>query len=563
MSTKKSTTNKKSSNKSVKQPANDLNSLLDQRAALEQKIKKAEEKAKKDVKVGDYLIIINIDDLGSGFQIGQFYEVKEIDRFYFKAFNRENQPVIGGNWNFNKTFTYYRKATESEVQEYKEKLARDDLKRRFEENKKDLETIKIGDYLVFVPEFAYFAKLLVVGANTLNKVTGFAENGEVKLNGSEVSWIKFRFRRATQQEINDFEVKNIKVGNWVYILKSFGDLVAGEYFKVTNLNGSCHRDKNYFSEAGFQIDNRIVVAKSSINDNWRIASLEEVEKHQKEQEEKNNKEFKVDDYVVALKEATGFKIGHIYKVKSFFGQGLYGLDVYVDSLNSTTNGWGKQFFRKATPDEIAKYQSKFEYKVEKDDYLINKETGNFIRIIGECENSHYFASNFFGRGLKSQFRLASSAEIESYLRAEADKKGYKVGVKVKYYEGSLGLITAIKFAATRKEFLSSAYESSKNILYATWESEYGINAAEINDYLKIVKEEIVSINGYNAEYYKDYIQFGCAKISMDILYKLSMCFDFQGFGNRVLEGDIKIGAGTFNKSIIDKLLKVHKEKFGK
>ncbi len=44
MSTKKLGTNKKSSRKTVK-PTDDLNSLLDQKAALEQKIKEAEELA--------------------------------------------------------------------------------------------------------------------------------------------------------------------------------------------------------------------------------------------------------------------------------------------------------------------------------------------------------------------------------------------------------------------------------------------------------------------------------------------------------------------------------------
>ena len=56
MSTKKLGTNKKSSRKTVK-PTDDLNSLLDQKAALEQKIKEAEERARNEIKVGDYLII--------------------------------------------------------------------------------------------------------------------------------------------------------------------------------------------------------------------------------------------------------------------------------------------------------------------------------------------------------------------------------------------------------------------------------------------------------------------------------------------------------------------------
>ena len=550
MSTKKLGTNKKSSRKTVK-PTDDLNSLLDQKAALEQKIKEAEEKARNEIKVGDYLIITSLNGLLFGnFGIGQIYEVKDIKNLYYVVFYKGNEfPIESPNWNFRKYDDFYRKATESEIKEYKEKLAEEDLARRFEANKKDLETIKIGDYLIYVKEFANFANLSAVGANTLNKITGFAENGEVKLNGSEVSWIKSRFRRATQQEINEFELKNIKVGDWVYTLQSFGELGRGKYYKI---------ESSVFGD--YKLSNNVWILSSSINKNWRIASLEEVEKYQKEQEEKKNKEFKVDDYVVVLDASTGFIKDHIYKVRTFYGQN-YGLDVYIDSVNSTENGWAKQYFRKATQEEVVKYQSKFEYKVEKDDYLINRDTGNFVKVFKEGSNSHYFSIGDYNEDLKSKFRLASAAEIESYLRAEAEQKGYKVGVKVEYWKSSSGIIQEIKFMENSKNFQSGAYTSSKNILYASWESSLGTNFAEIDDNLKIVKEECVEVNGYKAEYYKEYIQFGCAKISIDILYKLSMCFEFKGVGNRVLEGDIKIGAGTFNKQIIEKLLKIHEEKF--
>lgn len=126
--------------------------------------------------------------------------------------------------------------------------------------------------------------------------------------------------------------------------------------------------------------------------------------------------------------------------------------------------------------------------------------------------------------------------------------------------GGSGVIEEVKFMKDGKNFPSGAYTSNKNILYVSWEGSWGMNYAEIDDNLKIVEEE-VEVNGYKAEYYKDYIQFGCAQISFDILYKLNMCFEFKGVGNRVLEGDIKIGAGVFNKQIIEKLLKIHGEKF--
>lgn len=454
------------------------------------------------------------------------------------------------------------------------------------------------------------------------------------LNNGNGGWIKTRFRRATQQEINEYQLKSIRSGDWICALIDFGDLKRDQYYKIVSIK-----------PVGFALESGAVIYKSSINLKWRITDSKEIEIHlnkleeQKREEEKKKQineykvddyvtaiesstditsgntykissivsdscghfriysddngkpngwylvnfrkatpeeiekyelsfRYKVDDYVVATQSATGYKIGHTYKIKEISSSGII-LDTYTDSENRTTNGWGVNHFRKATPAEIAAYQARFEYKVEKDDYVFHPK-GGLMKVTGEGKNSHWFSVGYESY-LKSEWRIATSSEIISYLHSNAEKNGYKIGAKVKYRGYSEGIIKKIKFAAKKSNFPSSAYKSNKNILYAVWDSEYSADhCAEIDEDLKIVEEPKVEknisqdivVNGYSAEYFEHYIQFGCAKISMDILWKLSICYNFKGNGNRVLNGDVMIGAGTFNKEIIDNLLNEYEKRFG-
>ena len=186
-----------------------------------------------------------------------------------------------------------------------------------------------------------------------------------------------------------------------------------------------------------------------------------------------------------------------------------------------------------------------------------------MKVSNEGSNSHWFTVGFESY-LKSEWKLADSEEIESYLRTKAEKNGFKVGVKVQYGKGGSGVIEEVKFMKDGKNFPSGAYTSNKNILYVSWEGSWGMNYAEIDDNLKIVKEE-VEVNGYKAEYFRYYIKFGCASVDVKMLENLYEMMtgikNYYSEGNRVVEGDIKIGAGTFNKQIIEKLLKIHGEKF--
>lgn len=67
------------------------------------------------------------------------------------------------------------------------------------------------------------------------------------------------------------------------------------------------------------------------------------------------KSLKIGDYVVAIKNSQGgYFINHIYEIKHCSSSGL--IDTMLDSVGSTTNGWGYMNFRPATSEEIAMYE---------------------------------------------------------------------------------------------------------------------------------------------------------------------------------------------------------------
>lgn len=219
---------------------------------------------------------------------------------------------------------------------------------------------------------------------------------------------------------------------------------------------------------------------------------------------------------------------------------------------------------------------KGEQKIEAGDYIVALK-GSMFGNDGECVskdkiykvtqvgNSDFrFLSNLNREDSwgKEKFRKATLAEIEKHLREKATQAGFVVGAKVRWDNSySTFTIEKIDFFETEEEFHSDASYaniSSKYILVVRGKS----NSAEICDKLILVKDE-VEVNGYKAEYFKDYIKFGCARISVKVFRDLnSMMGYYVDDGNRVIEGDIMIGKGKFNKEIITKLLNNHREKFG-
>lgn len=104
------------------------------------------------------------------------------------------------------------------------------------------------------------------------------------------------------------------------------------------------------------------------------------------------KSLKKGDYIVAIKNSQGgYLINHIYEIKHYSSSGL--IDTMLDSVGSTTNGWGYMNFRPATPEEITMYEHAGK-PVNVTTYKIPEMViGNYYRVeeedfymIGICES---------------------------------------------------------------------------------------------------------------------------------------------------------------------------------
>jgi hypothetical protein len=91
--------------------------------------------------------------------------------------------------------------------------------------------------------------------------------------------------------------------------------------------------------------------------------------------------IKVGDYVVCLEDSTGFTHDKLYKVKNPNGD-FGNILIERDDNGSRTNGWHKQYFRKATLEEIEKHINRVEILNIGDNKTPIKITKNGIYVEG-------------------------------------------------------------------------------------------------------------------------------------------------------------------------------------
>jgi hypothetical protein len=109
-------------------------------------------------------------------------------------------------------------------------------------------------------------------------------------------------------------------------------------------------------------------------------------------------------------------------------------------------------------------------------------------------------SNTWSTAPQWNVREATPQEVEAALTKEAEKRGFKEGVKFQSISSSTEMIWLTSFNLT--------YNSKHNVLF---NNDYG-KIFNNGIWAKIIEEPKVVINGYEMKQEKDIISFGCAKI---------------------------------------------------
>lgn len=227
-----------------------------------------------------------------------------------------------------------------------------------------------------------------------------------------------------------------------------------------------------------------------------------------------------------------------------------------------------------------------EYKVGDWCYIIYSEdsrlsTGKVYKInqINQIDmhkfQNYHFDLNFENSKYNScwlsklSFRKATKSEIEKALLAEA-KKRYPIGTK--FYPAHLTnnpgycIVTNTNF-----EYTHNLYE---DIIYAMTDegndcdpnpkSKYGNTYFNRNvwtsteGWAKIKAVPAVpdiTINDYKAEFFDDYVKFGCAEINKEVFIDLVEAKDYS-HTNRQIES-VTIGKGTFTKEQIKAIVEYY------
>ncbi len=146
-----------------------------------------------------------------------------------------------------------------------------------------------------------------------------------------------------------------------------------------------------------------------------------------------------------------------------------------------------------------------------------------------------------------KMRLATDEELTIIFTKVAEYKGYKEGVIIE------SLISGDKLKIGNSNSASTIYYSSKNeFVYGGYKiySDGGAWAKILN------KTPDIEINGYKAEFFDGYVQFGCAKIDINIFLSLNKALELLRVplykGNRQLES-IKIGKDEFTIKQIEQI----------
>lgn len=159
---------------------------------------------------------------------------------------------------------------------------------------------------------------------------------------------------------------------------------------------------------------------------------------------------------------------------------------------------------------------------------------------------------------KDIIRLATKEEIESYLKKEAIRRGFKAGVTIKK-SGINSRFTSFTFKPINDSF---AYDFKNDILDSNGNG-YIYEKGQWSEILSSFPQ--IEINGYKGEFLEDYVKFGCAEIAsrlfIDLYETCAVGNKNMGYyaGNKQIEC-ITIGKGTFTKKQIKEIAEYYLNK---
>ena len=446
------------------------------------------------------------------------------------------------------------------------------------QQKQEMNNLVAGDYIVCLGDVYGFTK------NNLYIFKGYhgGDFAAVELddyNSTTNAWSKSYFRKATNEEVNQYLLKTFKVGDYITRIDSEKwnnyqeSWPIGKAVKITKIS---------ITEACA----RFVCEKdwTGVPDGWVLYPFRKSTKSEILEYQQKFERLPIGSYVVCLTDfwSHHFAKNNLYKITK------YETDFYQvekDEEGNPNNGFYyrdlNDKYRAATPEEVENWEKKIkeEKEIKVGDYVValsstyggGVKTDNIYQII-EVEGKDHSYLRFINSNnnedgwCKKFFRKATIQEIEQHLRDEAAKNGFVIGANVQW--GNSGTVFPIEKIEFYKEFddiknMSGAYVSKQNFLIVRGKHQSSFeHSAEICEKLKLV-EDTISINGYDAKYFERYIKFGCAEISINMLKSLKNIYSegHYKFGNRKLEGSVMIGKGEFDLPTIEKLLNNHRKKF--
>lgn len=197
------------------------------------------------------------------------------------------------------------------------------------------------------------------------------------------------------------------------------------------------------------------------------------------------------------------------------------------------------------------------FRIRNDDFYFKEFIkGNASAI----EPNNKYLTNY----LKIDVRKATEKEIEQHLISEAEKKGFKKGVKIKTPAGNIGILTGFRdFVECSKNFNGPDTTNSLRwwVSHDTFDS-MNLYCDEFGWSEIIASYPEITINGYKGEFFDNYVKFGCATISKQLfidLYESDAFKETHDYGNKEIES-VTIGKGTFTKDQIKEIATYYLEK---
>ena len=181
-------------------------------------------------------------------------------------------------------------------------------------------------------------------------------------------------------------------------------------------------------------------------------------------------------------------------------------------------------------------------------YASPKQMDNWIVL-----KEHYSMVKSMSCGLFDGIkRHATEEEIKTRLLAEAKTRGYGVGVKVKpLYETPRAYWT----------LCGNGHSYTKDAANTKKEGFYYYNSLVYFDgkWAEILPSTPqIEVNGYKAEFFDEYVKFGCATINKDVFLTLDKINpNYTKRSNRKIES-VKIGKGKFTKEQIAEIANHYK-----